>query len=98
MSHPSCIDPRPNSGTHTCWPGLVHPGGVAGLAQAHSVEGQDSEGVVDIGGELQVGRGPGAWDLRHVVPVAMMVQGVLVLDDEFCVREVGKGHGEGMKD
>lgn len=71
----------------TCWVGLVHPGGEAGVAEAHSIECQYPEGIVDIGRELEVGRGLGPRDLRQVVPEAMVMEGVLVLYEEFCVEK-----------
>lgn len=59
------------------------------LAQTHSVQSQDAEGVVDVRRQLEVDRGLGPGDLGEVVPVAPVVQRVLILDQKFC-REQGK--------
>lgn len=73
-------------GICTCRFCLNHPGGEAGAAEVHSVEGQHSEGVVDVGGQLEVSRRPGAGDLGEIMPVTSVVQEVFILDQKFCVE------------
>ena len=73
--------------------GPVLARGAAGLAEAHVVLGQDPEGVVHVGGELQPRGGAGALHLRQVHPHIGLVEQVLVLD-----QELWGGHGgEGVK-
>lgn len=69
--------------------GFEHPGGETGPAETHSVQSQDAEGVVDVRRQLEVDRGLGPGDLGEVVPVAPVVQRVLVLDQKFCRKQVG---------
>lgn len=64
--------------------GLEHPGRETGAAETHSVQSQNAEGVVDVGRQFEVNRRLGPGDLGEVVPVAAMVQRVLILDQKFC--------------
>lgn len=69
----------------TCSFCFVHSGGEAGAAETHSVESQDSEDVVDEGGELEVGCSFGSRDLGEIMPVTTVVEGVFILDQKHCV-------------
>lgn len=64
--------------------GLEHPGRETGAAETHSVQSQNAEGVVDVRRQFEVNRRLGSGDLGEVVPVAVMVQRVLILDQESC--------------
>lgn len=66
--------------------GLEHPGGETGPAETHSVQSQNAEGVVDVRRQFEVSCRLGPRDLSEVVPVAAMVQRVLILDQKFCSR------------
>lgn len=74
----------------TCSFSLEHSGGETGAAETHSVEGQDSEDVVDVGWQFEVSCRLGSRDLGEIVPVARVVQRVLILDLKFwkCCTEV----------
>lgn len=54
------------------------------MAETHSVQSQDAEGVVDVGRQFEVSGRLGSRHLGEVVPVATMVQRVLKLDQKFC--------------
>lgn len=58
----------------TCSVCLEHSGGETGAAETHSVEGQNSKGVVDVGRQLEVSRRLGSGDLGEILPVATVVQ------------------------
>lgn len=67
----------------TCGAGSVLVRWLAGVAVAHLVQRQHSERVVDVGREVQVGRGAGARNLCQVEPKAWLVQQVLILDQKL---------------
>ncbi len=53
------------------------------MAEAHVIDRQHSEAVVDVRRELQVSRGLGSRNLRQIVPHAALVESVLILDQEL---------------
>ncbi len=63
--------------------GPVLARGHAGTAEAHVIESQHSEAVVDVRRELQVSRGLGPRNLSQIVPDAVLVECVLILDQEL---------------
>ena len=85
------------SGRLTGRVGPVLARGAAGLAEAHVVLGQDPEGVVHVGGELQPRGGAGALHLRQVHPHVGLVEQVLVLDQELWGGPRGRGGETGLE-
>lgn len=81
---------RQGGGVGTCRFCLKPSGGDAGPAELHGVEGQHSEGVVDVGRQLEVRCRPVAGDLGEIMPVTSVVQRVLILDQKFCVKQKKK--------
>ena len=71
----------------TCRFCLKHPGGEAGPTEAHGIESQNPEGVVDVGRQLEVSSRLGSRDLGEVVPVTSVVQRVVILDQKLCVKQ-----------
>lgn len=72
----------------TCSFCLEHFGGETWVAETHSVKGQNSKGVMDIGWQLEVSRRLGSGDFGEILPVAAVVQWVLILYQKLC--QIGK--------
>lgn len=78
-------------GTRTRGLGLEHPGRETGAAETHGVQSQNAEGVVDVRRQFEVSCRLGSRDLGEVVPVAVLLQRVLILDQKFCRTQKNAG-------
>lgn len=67
----------------TCRVGPVLAGRVARVAVAEAIHGQDSEGVVNVRGQAQLGCGGGTGNLCQVGPNPWLVEQILILDQEL---------------
>lgn len=67
----------------TCRIGPVLLGGLAGLAVAEPIHGQDPKGVVNMGRQAQLHRGDGPGHLCQVGPNTWLVEQILILDQEL---------------
>lgn len=67
----------------TCRVGPVLAGRLARVAVAEAIHGQDSEGVVNVRGQAQLGCGGGTGNLCQVGPNPWLVEQILKLDQEL---------------
>lgn len=74
----------------TCRVGSVLVGRLARVAVAEAIHGQDSEGVVNMRGQAQLGRGGSTGNLCQVGPNPWLVEQILILDQELW-RNFKKG-------
>lgn len=74
----------------TCSFCLEHSGWKTGPAETDGVEGQNSEGVVDVGRQFEVSCRLCSKHLGKIVPVAAVVKNVFILDQKFCVKTAKK--------
>lgn len=73
----------------TCGLCLERPRGETGVAETHSIEGEDSEHVVGVGWQFEVSCRSCSRDLGEIVPVTSVVQRVFILDEECCAEQKG---------
>lgn len=67
----------------TCRVGPVLVGRLARVTVAEAIHGQDSEGVVNVRGQAQLGCGGGTGNLCQVGPNPRLVEQILILDQEL---------------